>query len=248
VPFRTTSLRRALVLVATGLAVSLAAGCGGGGGGSANIANGREIFANGTGGNQACAYCHTLRAANAGGTFAPNLDQDIAEDRRTGMSESKIDKEVLGLIREGVCLDQNDPSRCMPKGLASGGDAEDVAAFVARCADNPRGQDCSEAPPADALVAKGRRLFGTLRCQGCHSTNGNVAVAPTFKGLAGSEVTLSDGGTTTATDSYLLTSIIVPDALIVDGYKPGFMSTTIRPRQVSVAQARALIAYMKTLK
>jgi mono/diheme cytochrome c family protein len=244
-----TSLSRSLLLVAAGLTVGLAAGgCGGQSGRSADIANGREIFANGAGGNQACAYCHTLQAANAGGTFAPNLDQDIAGDRRAGISESKVDEEVRGLIRDGVCLDSNDPSRCMPKGLASGGDAEDVAAFVARCAGNPGGQDCSEAAPSDALVAKGRRLFGTLRCQGCHSTNGNVAVAPTFKGLAGSEVTLSDGGTTTATDSYLLTSIIVPDALIVDGYKPGFMSTTIRPRQVSVAQARALIAYMKTLK
>jgi mono/diheme cytochrome c family protein len=243
-----TSLRRALPLVAT-LAVSLAAGgCGGEGGRSADLANGREIFANGTGGNQACAYCHTLQAANAGGTFAPNLDQDIAGDRRAGISESKVEEEVRGLIRDGVCIDPNDPSRCMPKGLASGGDVEDVAAFVARCAGNPDGQDCSEAAPADALVAKGRTLFGKLRCQGCHSTNGNVAVAPTFKGLAGSEVKLSDGGTTTATDSYLLTSMIVPDALIVDGYKPGSMTAMIRPRQVSVAQARAIIAYIKTLK
>jgi cytochrome c oxidase subunit 2 len=206
------------------------------------------VFLNGTQGNQACSYCHTLRAARAAGIYAPNLDQDISEDRRAGMSEGKVAKLVRDLIHDGVCIDPKDPSRCMPAQLASGQDAQDVSAFVARCANNPGAQDCLAPTPSNPLAARGQRLFASLRCQGCHSTDGNVAIAPTFKGLAGSKVELASGKTVAANDDYLTVSILAPDVQIVKGYKPGFMTQVIGAGDVSGGQARAIVAFIKTLK
>jgi hypothetical protein len=52
----------------------------------------------------------------------------------------------------------------------------------------------------------------------------------------------------TADDAYLLEAIEDPDAEIVQGYQPGIMSGVIKPHQVAEADARDLIAYIKTLK
>jgi mono/diheme cytochrome c family protein len=248
----TTNLASRFLLPLVGAATLATSACGGSGG--SDIAHGREIFMNGTGGGQACAYCHTLRAARAAGFFAPDLDADIAEDRRppayggNGLNELQIRKVVRDQIRMGPCLDPNDPSRCMPPDLVKGGDAANVAAFVAHCADRAGLPGCLPPKPTDPLAAKGQALYGSHYCEGCHSITGNVAVAPTLKGIAGSKVELANGKTVTADDNYLLVSILAPDAQIVKGYKAGFMSTVVKPHSISAAQARALVAYIKTLK
>jgi mono/diheme cytochrome c family protein len=238
-------------VIAAAAAIALAAGCGSH---VPNVVHGREIFMNGNDGGQACAYCHTLRAARAAGFFAPNLDSDIAEDRRpnvpgrNALNELQIRKLVRDQLRIGPCLAKNDPTRCMPPNLVTGGDAADVAAFVARCADNPGAPQCLPPKPADPKVAQGQLLFGSQHCEGCHSTDGNVAVAPTLKGLAGSKVELANGQTVTADDGYLLVAILAPDAQIVKGYKPGFMTAIVHPHSISSAQAQKLLAYIKTLE
>jgi cytochrome c2 len=238
---------RKFLLPFVGAAVLATSACGSSG--TPNIAHGREIFQNGKDSGQACAYCHTLRAARAAGTFAPDLDRDIQEDRtHFHMNELQIRKTVRDQLHKGPCLDKNDPSRCMPPDLVKGGDAVDVAAFLARCANRPGLEDCLPSKPAGSLAAKGELLFGSLRCEGCHSTTGNVAVAPTMKGLAGSNVELANGKTVRADDNYLVVSILAPDAQIVKGYKPGFMTAIVGPSSVSSAQVRALVAYIKTLK
>jgi cytochrome c oxidase subunit 2 len=99
-----------------------------------------------------------------------------------------------------------------------------------------------------ALVAQGKTLFTSLGCAGCHSIDGTKLVGPTFKGLAGSKVTLTDGSTVTADDAYLLESIFDPDKTIVQGYTPGVMSGVIKPGSVSQADAKALVAYIDSLK
>ena len=52
----------------------------------------------------------------------------------------------------------------------------------------------------------------------------------------------------TADPAYLLQSIEDPDALIVQGFKPGTMSAVIKPHQVSTSDANDLIAFIKSLK
>ena len=48
--------------------------------------------------------------------------------------------------------------------------------------------------------------------------------------------------------AYLMESIEDPDAEIVKGYQPGIMSAAIKPHQVAEADARDLVAYIKSLK
>jgi hypothetical protein len=52
----------------------------------------------------------------------------------------------------------------------------------------------------------------------------------------------------TADDAYLLQSIQDPDAKIVKGFPKGVMSATIRPGSVPEAEAKQLIAFIKSKK
>jgi hypothetical protein len=231
---------------AAGAAIVLTTGaCGSG---KPDLAHGRLIFQNGTHGGQACAYCHTLRAALAYGPFGPNIDLRTARRRRDGITGLELRNATRDLIRTARCFDPNDPSRCMPPNLVTGGDLADVVAFIVRCADKSSAPGCLPPKPMDPYVAKGQLLFGSHFCEGCHSTTGNEVVAPTVKGLAGSKVELANGKTVTADDKYLSESILAPDAQIVKGYQAGFMTALVKPGSISQAQARALVAYIKTFK
>jgi cytochrome c oxidase subunit 2 len=97
-------------------------------------------------------------------------------------------------------------------------------------------------------AAAGKKLYVSLGCQGCHTLTGAKSAGPTFKGLAGSQVKLTDGSTVTADDKYLLESITDPDKQIVVGFQPGVMSAVIKPGQVSQTDAQSLVDYIKTVK
>jgi len=244
--------RRGCAAVALAVAF-LAAGCGGGGGASntqSDLVHGRQLFQLGPKGSDlSCSFCHTLRAADTDGPFGPSLDQEGREYQRLGWSESKVRSFVLGFIEKGSCIDLHEPSRCMPKGLVTGDDADAIATFVTTCAGKPAKGACR--PVAGSLrgeAAKGRRFYATLGCVGCHWTGEpTTPIGPSLKGLAGSTVTLATGKTVTADDDYLLSSILDPDKDIVEGFPAGFMSARIAPGQVSVDQAKAIIAYITTL-
>jgi cytochrome c oxidase subunit 2 len=96
-------------------------------------------------------------------------------------------------------------------------------------------------------AAQGKALYASKGCQACHSIDGSARTGPTWKGLAGSSVKLTTGKTVKADDAYLLTSIEDPDKQIVSGFQPGVMSATIKKGSISTADAKALVAYIKTL-
>ncbi|MBV8990283.1 MAG: hypothetical protein JOY58_15525 [Solirubrobacterales bacterium] len=85
---------------------------------------GRDVFA------QKCGFCHTLAAANAVGKVGPDLDM-----------LQPTETLVLNTIANG-CVQNAAPNATnaclgygtMPAGVISGGQAQDVAAFVARVA------------------------------------------------------------------------------------------------------------------
>jgi mono/diheme cytochrome c family protein len=141
----------------------------------------------------------------------------------------------------------------MPKNLYTGTEAESVAAYVAACAgvSNP-GANCKVSaaigPPLPGLAGRGQKLFASLNCQSCHTTDGSSSTGPTFKGLYGSQVKLTNGDTVPADMTYMLASIRDPDKQIVAGFSPGIMTSSIKPGSVSIAQAKALIAFIKTMK
>ena len=71
---------------------------------------------------------------------------------------------------------------------------------------------------------------------------------PTFKGLFGSTVKLTNGQSVNADEAYLLDSILDPDKQIVSGYQPGVMSAVIKKGQVSAADAQTLVDFIKKQK
>jgi mono/diheme cytochrome c family protein len=104
----------------------------------------------------------------------------------------------------------------------------------------------SAAPAGDAT--KGKALYTSLGCVGCHSLDGSKGTGPTFKGLGGSKVQLTNGQSVTADEAYLTKSIDDPDAEVVQGYSPGIMSAVIKPGSVSQADTADLVAYIQTVK
>ena len=91
-----------------------------------------------------------------------------------------------------------------------------------------------------ALIAAGRGLYASSGCSGCHSLDGSSGVGPTFKGLAGGQVTLAGGQTLTADDAYLAESMQTPDAQLVKGYSAGAMPDL----GLSDADVAALVAFI----
>jgi cytochrome c oxidase subunit II len=104
-------------------------------------------------------------------------------------------------------------------------------------------------PPGAApdLVAKGAGLVQVKPCLVCHTTNGGSSAGPTFAGLAGSRVMLSDGTIVTADNAYLRRSIIDPGAQTVAGFPKGLMATLVPPNSITTLQAAAIVAYLDTL-
>jgi cytochrome c2 len=233
--------RAGLLLLLLSVAMS---GCGTGGivkGG--DPAQGGPLFVKG------CGSCHVLNAAGTKGTVGPNLDDAFSADRRQKFHQNTIEQVVRDQIELAGCYG----ALCMPKNIYTGTKADSVAAYVAACAGvaNP-GSNCKVSaelgPALPGIAGKGQKLYASLGCQGCHTTDGSKSTGPTFKGLFGRTTKLTNGQTVTANQAYLLTAIRDPDKQIVAGYKAGIMSSTIKPGSVSVADAKALIAFIKTLK
>jgi cytochrome c oxidase subunit 2 len=69
------------------------------------------------------------------------------------------------------------------------------------------------------MVASGQALFEQLGCQSCHQGE-TGARGPALAGLFNKQVTLADGRTVVADDTYLRESILNPQAAVVAGYQP----------------------------
>lgn len=92
---------------------------------------------------------------------------------------------------------------------------------------------------------QGQLLTVSNGCVGCHSTDGAALTGPTWFGLYGSNVTLSDGTTVVADDVYLTQSIHDPNAAIVKGYPSPSLMPAFTLTDDEIAN---IIAYIKTLK
>lgn len=115
-----------------------------------------------------------------------------------------------------------------------------AVAAMAAC----RGAGSGEA----ASIVQGHNLARQYGCISCHSVDGIKSIGPTWKGLYGSRVKLSDGTTVTAGEAYLRESILQPSAKTVNGFPEGLMEGTIKANSVPEKDLRALIAYMKSLR
>jgi cytochrome c oxidase subunit 2 len=101
-----------------------------------------------------------------------------------------------------------------------------------------------------ALVARGKQLFASDSCSGCHSLSGGTGAGPALNGLAGTKVSLDNGQTVTADDAYIERSITDPDAQISKGFQRGIMSGAVAGLSLASKpdDVRALVAYIKSQK
>jgi cytochrome c oxidase subunit II len=91
----------------------------------------------------------------------------------------------------------------------------------------------------------GERLYSNLGCSTCHSIDGSRGQGPSWKGIYGAQHKMSDGKAMLVDENYIRTSILQPQAMLVEGYQ-GIMPSY--QGQIRERQLVALIAYMKTLK
>jgi len=100
-------------------------------------------------------------------------------------------------------------------------------------------------PKGMSLEEAGGKLYISKACNTCHSIDGSVGVAPSFKGIFGKTENLSDGSSLPIDENYLRKSILNPQAQVVAGFAP------VMPTYQNVLSDRqidALIAYIKSLK
>src|SRR4051794_9950709 len=159
-------MRRPIAALAAAVLL-VCAGCGSSGSSqaaaptAADIAPGRVLFQTGPPGKEGCQLCHTLAAAKAHGPFGPDLDAEVPEWKtQLHETEQQIRKRVRDQIAQPVCANPSDPGRCMPKDLFTGGDAADVAAFVAHCGGRAGKPGCEpRSGGLQGLAGRGQDLF-----------------------------------------------------------------------------------------
>jgi cytochrome c oxidase subunit II len=112
------------------------------------------------------------------------------------------------------------------------GDFEKWLAGVSNIADTT--------PPAEV----GARLYKSRGCASCHTATGAASVGPSFKGVFGHEVVLSDRRRVPVDEDYLRESILEPTAKVVAGFDP--VMPTYQGR-IKDKEITAIIEYIKTL-
>lgn len=96
----------------------------------------------------------------------------------------------------------------------------------------------------DNPAGRGKKLVTQNGCLGCHSLDGSPNTGPTWFGLYGSQVTLSDGTTVTANDAFIAESILQPQAKFVAGFETVQMPVF----KFTDEQIADIIAFIKTVK
>jgi len=99
------------------------------------------------------------------------------------------------------------------------------------------------APPKPK--SPGEALYNSQGCIACHTTNGKRGVGPSWKGIWGSMVKLSDGSSVKVDEAYVRQSILEPQAKIVATFPPAMPSFK---GKLDDKQISDLVDYIKSLK
>ncbi len=92
----------------------------------------------------------------------------------------------------------------------------------------------------------GHELLEQHGCLGCHSLDGTPRLGPSFKGIWGRSVTVVSNNkerTINVDDTYLLRSILEPNADVVKGFQPIMPPFTLKDEE-----NREIVEYLKELK
>jgi cbb3-type cytochrome c oxidase subunit III len=169
----------------------LAAGCGAVGRSTdGDASNGKALFSKSPGsGKPSCASCHTLADAKAQGTLGPNLDDAFESSKGQGFDESTIRDVIRGQIAY--------PEEPMPANLYEGRDADDLAAYIAKCAAVPScGVTASTPqgakPSGGGGAVDGKQVFSD-NCSSCHTlkdAGATASVGPNLDDLKPAKATV----------------------------------------------------------
>lgn len=98
-------------------------------------------------------------------------------------------------------------------------------------------------------VEEGQRLATLMACVSCHSSDGTILgkVGPSWKGLFGSEVALTNGRKVVANETYIRESILEPNTHIVRGFDKSDTGMPSYQGVLTDTQIEALILYIKSL-
>jgi plastocyanin len=145
-------VRKALVLAGIAAAAAALGGCQLTDPGT-DVINGKQLFV------ARCGSCHVLARANSTGVVGPNLDEAFQRARQDGFGQSTFEGVVHHQILYPAIRPQHDPETgkelpVMPGKLATGDDAEDIAAYVAQAAAEP-GKDTGALARVGAAQAQG---------------------------------------------------------------------------------------------
>jgi cytochrome c2 len=191
----------------------------------ADLSNGKAQFV------QQCGSCHALSRAGTQGQTGPNLDAAFRGALRAGMSRETVE----GVVRDQIANVRQ--SSAMPANLVKGGDARDVAAYVAFATDKPGEDQGALAQAGLEGATSGEQIFVAAGCGSCHTlakagTNGTIG--PSLDDLASAAGEREPG---TSPEEYVQQSILDPDAFTVEGFQSGVMPSyegRLDERQVQV--------------
>jgi cytochrome c oxidase subunit II len=105
------------------------------------------------------------------------------------------------------------------------------------------------AGPAATPAAAGEKVYRSIGCMACHSTDGSQMTGPSFKGAFGHEVTVVTSGkerTLTVDEAYIKHSILEPNADVVKGFNANLMQSY--KGQLSDEEIANLTEFIKSLK
>ncbi len=200
-----------------------------------------------------CVTCHVM----AGGGLGPSLknvfgfDQLLVDGSMAKADENYISESILRSTAKVV----KGYAAVMPpyQGQLSNDQVNQLLAYV-KSLSTRGGATPSPTPTATSggstggpfnadLAAKGKTLFTSIGCVGCHLDNG-TGLGPSLKSVYNSTVTLADDSTVKADDAYLHESIVNSTAKVVKGYT---MIMPVFKSQLKADEVAALIEYIKFL-
>jgi cytochrome c oxidase subunit 2 len=131
--------------------------------------------------------------------------------------------------------------RSLRRLVAASGLTLAMAVAAVACGDDGDGASSSQATPGTP-AERGEQLARSKGCAGCHGQDFGGGAGPEWVGLAGSEVTLTDGSTVVADEAYLVRAIANPGAELVDGY-----NLKMPANNLSDAEIDDIVAFIQSL-
>lgn len=172
--------------------------------------------------NNGCTGCHSLDgSALVGPSFKDMFGHKVKVSQEGALKEVLVDENY---IKQSIL----DPDSQVVDGFNPGM----MSSYKGVLDDKAIEQiiDYFKGGKVEKKVDNKTKAMGILNsngCTGCHSLDGSALVGPSFKGMFGHKVKVSENGTlkeVLVDEKYIKQSIFDPDSQVVEGFNPGMMA------------------------